>query len=166
MYRKRIKKTDSFKLADKSSYKIAIVVSEYNNDITFPMRDGAIEELKIKGIQEKNIEVFKAPGAFEIPFICKKISRTLLTKGVRKKKFDGIIAVGCVIRGDTDHYIYIANESTRGVMDVMLTENIPIANAILTVNNLEQAKIRSRGETNKGIEAAVALMKVLLLKFK
>ncbi len=72
--------------------------------------------------------------------------------------------MGCVIRGDTDHYVYIANESTRGIMDVMLKENIPIANAILTVNNLEQAKIRSHGETNKGIEAAVALLKTLSIK--
>ncbi|MFA6464005.1 MAG: 6,7-dimethyl-8-ribityllumazine synthase [Candidatus Paceibacterota bacterium] len=148
--------------------KIAIVVSEYNSDITFPMRDGAIEELKVKGILEKNIKVFFAPGAFEIPIICKKIARLSSpagsANGRQAKKFDGIIAIGCVIKGDTDHYVYIAGESTRGIMDVMLSTNIPISNAILTVNNLEQAKLRSEGENNKGIEAAIALLKILSLK--
>lgn len=155
MQRKQNKKTYKLQNLQTSKLKIAIVVSEYNSDITFPMRDGAIEELKVKGIKENNIKIFYAPGAFEIPFICKKIS----------KKFDGIIAIGCVIKGDTDHYVYIAGESTRGIMDVMLSQNIPISNAILTVNNLEQAKIRSHGETNKGIEAAIALLKILSQKF-
>ena len=58
--------------------------------------------------------------------------------------YDGLIALGCVIRGDTDHYVYIASESTRGIMDVMLKYDLPIANAILTVNTLEQAQIRSQ----------------------
>ena len=157
MQRKDIKKTNNYKLTTSNSLKIAIVVSEYNSDITFGMRDGAIEELKVKGILEKNIKIFEAPGAFEIPFICKKIAQS--------KKYHGIIAIGCVVRGDTDHYVYIANESTRGIMDVMLSQNTPITNAILTVNNLEQAQIRSKGETNKGIEAAIALLKILSLKF-
>ncbi len=155
MYRKENIKSNEIKTTSNKSYKIAIVVSEYNSDITFGMRDGAIEELKVKGILEKNIKIFAAPGAFEIPIICKKIA----------KKFDGIIAIGCVIKGDTDHYVYIANESTRGIMDVMLSEKIPVSNAILTVNNLDQAKIRSHGETNKGIEAAIALLKILSIKF-
>ena len=153
MYRKE-NINNKTKTTNNKLYKIAVVVSEYNSDITFGMRDGAIEELKVKGILEKNIKIFEAPGAFEIPIICKKIA----------KKFDGIIAIGCVIKGDTDHYVYIANESTRGIMDVMLSEKIPVSNAILTVNNLEQAKIRSHGETNKGIEATIALLKILSIK--
>lgn len=137
--------------------RIAIVVSEYNSDITFPMLDGALEELKVKGVLEKNITVVKVPGGFEIPYACKQLAKS--------KKYKGIVAIGCVIRGDTDHYVYIANEASRGVMDVMLSENIPIANAILTVNNLEQAKMRSTGETNKGIEAAIALLKIISTNF-
>ncbi|MEI6478723.1 MAG: 6,7-dimethyl-8-ribityllumazine synthase [bacterium] len=154
MQRKENQNKEIFKINKNS--KIAIVVSEFNSDITYPMKDGAIEELKVRGIQEKNIKVFDVPGAFEIPFVCKKITRS--------KKYDGIIAIGCVIRGDTDHYVYIAGESSRGIMEVMLENNIPIANAILTVNNLEQAKIRSEGDTNKGIEAATALLNILSLK--
>ncbi|MDB5204457.1 MAG: ribH [Candidatus Taylorbacteria bacterium] len=141
------------KVKDLSKIKVALVVSEYNSDITFPMRDGAIEELKFHGVKESNVEVVYAPGAFEIPFLCQGFAKT--------KKYKGIIAIGCVIKGDTDHYYQISNESTRGIMDVMLKHDLPITNAILTVNNLEQAKIRSTGATNKGIEASLALLKVI-----
>lgn len=146
------KKTTDHKLKTKNC-RVALVVSEYNSDITFPMRDGAIEELKFHGVKEPNIEIVNAPGAFEIPLLCQRLANS--------KKFKGIIAIGCVIKGDTDHYYQISNESTRGIMDVMLKCDIPIANAILTVNNLEQAKIRSTGATNKGIEAALALIKII-----
>lgn len=133
--------------------RIGIVVSSYNSDITHPMRDAALETLRSAGVKQSNVVVVKAPGGFEIPIICQRLART--------EKYDGLIAIGCVIRGDTDHYHFIAQESTRGVMDVMLKYDIPIANAILTVNNLKQAEIRSRGKTNKGIEAASALLQVL-----
>lgn len=153
MQRRNNTVVESLKLKVDSKIKIAIVVSEYNSDITIPMLEGAVEELKVKGVSEKNITVVKVPGGFEIPFACKRLAKS--------KKYKGIVAIGCVIRGDTDHYVYIANEATRGVMDVMLTENIPITNAILTVNNLLQAQIRSKGEMNKGIEAAKALIQVI-----
>lgn len=150
----RVKEIKNKKLEIKNkSTKIALVVSEYNNDITFPMRDGAIEELKFHGINGSNIEIIYAPGAFEIPLLCQRVAKS--------KKYKGIIAIGCVIKGDTDHYYQISNESTRGIMDVMLKYNLPITNAILTVNNLDQAKIRSTGATNKGIEAALALIKII-----
>jgi 6,7-dimethyl-8-ribityllumazine synthase len=123
------------------SQKIGIIVSQYNHDITYPMRDAAIETLINAGIKSEDIIVREAPGGFEIPLLCQKMAQT--------GEYDGLIALGCVIRGDTDHYVYIAGESTGGIMDVMLKYDIPIANAILTVNNLEQAQIRSRGDTNK-----------------
>lgn len=137
----------------KGSTRIGIVVSSYNSDITFPMRDGAIETLKEAGVKEKNIFIFSAPGGFEIPIICQKT--------IKSQKLDGIIAIGCVIKGDTDHYHFIAQESTRGIMDVMLKTGVPITNAILTVDNLNQAKIRSTGDMNKGIEASLALLETL-----
>lgn len=133
--------------------KIAIVTSEFNKDITFKLEEGAITELLQAGFLEKNITVVPAPGGFEIPFVCGRLAKT--------KKYKGMIAIGCVIRGNTDHYLHIANEATRGVMDVMLKENIPIANAILTVNNLEQAIERAVGGNNKGAEAASALIQIL-----
>jgi 6,7-dimethyl-8-ribityllumazine synthase len=151
------KKPESHFSKDKniSSLKIGIVVSTYNSDITFPMRDGAIETLKKAGIQLKNILAVEAPGAFEIPFACQKI--------IKKYKLSGVVAVGCVIKGDTDHYHFIAGETTRGIMDVMLKTNTPISNAVLTVNTLAQAKVRSKGEMNKGVEATCALIEVLKL---
>ncbi len=149
-----------FKILD--STKIGLVVSSYNSDITFPMRDGAIQTLKDAGVKEKNIFIFSAPGGFEIPIICQKIIQAK-PNGRPSKKLDGIIAIGCVIKGDTDHYHFIAQEATRGIMDAMLKTGVPITNAILTVDNLEQAKIRSKGDMNKGVEASEALLKVLEL---
>lgn len=152
----RKQKHPSNDLSSKGEFKklkVGIVVSGYNNDITYPMCDAAIETLKIAGVKESNISVCTVPGGFELPIICQRLAKT--------KKYDGLIAIGCVIKGDTDHYHFIAQESTRGVMDVMLKYDIPIANAILTVNDLEQAKIRSKGKTNKGVEAASALLALL-----
>lgn len=136
-----------------NSKNIGIVVSSYNADITFAMKDGAVETLKESGVQEKNIFIFEAPGAFEIPIICQRV--------IKKYKLDGVVAIGCVIKGDTDHYHFISDSATSGIMDVMLKLNVPITNAILTVNTLEQAKLRSRGDMNKGIEAGEALIFVL-----
>lgn len=136
-----------------ASKKVGIVVSQYNNDITYPMRDAAIKTLIEHGIHEEDIIIQEAPWGFEIPLVCQRMVQTW--------EYDGLIALGCVIRGDTDHYVYIAGESTRGIMEVMLEHSIPIANAILTVNTLEQAQIRSQWETNKGMEAAKALLAML-----
>lgn len=136
-----------------SSIKIGIVVSSYNSDITFSMRDGAIDTLRQAGVKESSILIFEAPGSFEIPIVCQKI--------IKKYKLSGVIAIGCVIKGDTDHYHFISDSATSGIMDVMLKTDTPIVNAILTVNNLEQARIRSKGKTNKGVEATNALLQIL-----
>lgn len=150
-YSSKQRRAGNFKILD--SLRVGLVVSSYNSDITFSMRDGALEILKNAGVNEKNIFLFEAPGAFEMPIVCQKI--------IKSKKLNGIIAIGCVIKGDTDHYHFIAQESTRGIMDVMLKTGVPITNAILTVNNLRQAKLRSEGKMNKGIEASLALLETL-----
>lgn len=136
-----------------SKYRIAIVVAEFNSDITEGMLKGALDTLDKNQVKENNIDIVWVPGGFEIPLACQKIARS-------RKKCDAILALGCVIRGDTDHYVYIANEATRGVMDVMLKYNIPIANAILTVNNVKQAKLRA-GKENKGKDAALAALSMI-----
>lgn len=156
MQRKKNNQTKNSSLPTSNSKRVGIVVSGYNHDITYPMRDGAIQTLKAAGIKEELIIVVEAPGAFEIPILCQKL--------ISSKKIDGIIAIGCVIKGDTDHYHFIAQESTRGIMDVMLKTGVPISNAILTVNNLKQAQIRSKGSMNKGVEAATALLSILATK--
>lgn len=171
MQRKKNNQTKNSSLPTSNSKRVGIVVSGYNHDITYPMRDGAIQTLKAAGIKEESIIVVEAPGAFEIPILCQRLiqakpnsrSRTK-PNGRSSKKVDGIIAIGCVIKGDTDHYHFIAQESTRGIMDVMLKTGVPISNAILTVNNLKQAQIRSKGSMNKGVEAATALLSILATK--
>lgn len=143
------------KLVNGSKLKVAIVVAKFNSDITGGMLAGAVEKLKINKVKEDNVHVFWVPGAFEIPLACQKLAQ--------KKKYDAIIALGCVIKGSTDHYYYISGESVRGVMDVMLKFNLPIGLGIITTNNLKQAQERSGKKNNKGSEAAQAVLEMLKL---
>jgi 6,7-dimethyl-8-ribityllumazine synthase len=141
-----------------STIKIAIVVAEFNKDITHNMFLGAQETLKQYGVTEENITVVNVPGAFEIPFVCNRIALA--------KTCDAIIALGAVIRGDTDHHLYVAGEASRGIMDVMLKRNIPIGFGIITTNTLEQARERSEGKHNKGSEAALVALQMARLQIK
>ncbi|MDD5464256.1 MAG: 6,7-dimethyl-8-ribityllumazine synthase [Candidatus Moranbacteria bacterium] len=140
-------------LINGSKLKIAIVVSKFNDDITGGMLYGAAEVLKKNGVSEKNISTVWVPGAIEIPLACQRLAET--------KKYHGIIALGCVIKGDTDHYKYVSGESIRGVMDVMLKTGIPIGMGIITTNNLKQAKDRSGATNNKGAESAQAVLEMI-----
>lgn len=138
---------------DGKKYKIAIVVSKFNEDITGGMLGGAAEVLKKNSVNEKNISTVWVPGAIEIPLACKRLAVT--------KKYHGIIALGCVIKGDTDHYKYVSSESIHGVMNVMLETGIPIGMGIITTNNLKQAKDRSGSTNNKGSESAQAVLEMI-----
>ena len=142
-----------------SKYRIAIVVSEYNEAITFALRDGAIETLKKYGVKEKNIFVELVPGAYELPLAAKWL--------YEKKKADAVLALGCVIKGDTDHDIYINSAVSHGLMNLGLETKAPFAFGVITPNNLQQAKDRAGGKHgNKGVECAVAALKMLELKAK
>lgn len=131
--------------------KVAIVKSLYHKDLTQSLEKSCREYLLTSGV--KNITTFEAPGAWEIPLIVKKIAET--------KKFDGIIAFGIIIKGETYHFELLANECARALMDISLKFNIPITFEILTTYNLEQAKKRSIGKYNKGIEATKALLETI-----
>lgn len=133
--------------------KIAIVVSRFNEDLTGRMLEGAIATLRDSGVKEKNVTVIEVPGSFELPLACQRLAAT--------KKYDGIIAIGCVIKGETDHYYYISGEAARGIMRVMLDFSIPIGFGVITTNNIEQAIARSYGESNKGVEAAEAVLEMI-----
>lgn len=115
---------------DPSKLKIAIVKAKFNYDITEEMETIAINRLKELGI--KNISSYEVPGSYEIPYACKKIS----------KKYDAIIAIGCIIQGETDHYKFISENASIGVQKVSIEEEIPIIFAVLTVNNHKQATDR------------------------
>lgn len=137
-------------ILDGSGLKIGIVVSLFNDDITMKMLDGALSCLAENKVKKENIKIVFAPGAFEIPLFCQKLAKT--------KKYDALVALGCVIKGDTDHYYYIAGEASRGVMEVGLKYDIPIGFGIITVNNLKQASERAGAENNKGREATIATL--------
>jgi len=132
--------------------KIAVVVSRFNDDVTNGLLQGAMESLLENKVKEKNIKIIRVPGAFEIPLACQKLAMT--------KKYDGIIALGCIIKGETDHYYYISNEVSRGIMRIMLEYSIPIGFGVLTTTNLKEAKDRSGKKGNKGTEAAEAVLKM------
>ncbi len=136
-----------------SKLKIAIIASKFNSDITENMLTGALEILKLNRVKEKNIKIVQVPGSFEIPLACQKLAQD--------KKYDALVALGCVIKGKTDHYYYVAGETSRGIMDVMLKYNISIGFGIITTNNLKQAVVRSSGCRNKGAEAAQAVLEMV-----
>lgn len=137
-----------------SKYKLAIVAAEFNSDITGAMLAGAKKTLIDSKVKDANIKIVRVSGAFEIPLACQKLAK--------QKKYHGIIVLGCVIKGETDHYYYIAGEASRGVMDVMLKYDLPIGFGIITTNNLKQAQSRSSGKNNKGAEAAFAVLEMLV----
>lgn len=138
--------------------KIAVVVSKFNEVITSNLLSGAMTALKQNKIKDKNVKVYYAPGAFEIPLILKKLCRK---KG--KNKFDGIIALGCVIKGETAHFEYISDAVSKNINYLSIEFEIPIAFGVLTCYTPEQAFARSEmnpcnEDTNKGFEAALALL--------
>ncbi|MFZ8845884.1 MAG: 6,7-dimethyl-8-ribityllumazine synthase [Candidatus Hydrothermia bacterium] len=130
---------------------IGIVVSEFNKIITEKLLEGAKKVLEENNF---NYEVYFVNGSFEIPIMIKLLSK--------KKAFDGFIAIGCIIKGETEHYKYIAKAVSYGIMKLSLELEIPITFSILTVDNLEQALNRAGGKFgNKGEESAKALIKIL-----
>ncbi|KKQ62064.1 MAG: 6,7-dimethyl-8-ribityllumazine synthase [Parcubacteria group bacterium GW2011_GWE2_38_18] len=147
-------KTNVFKKLDGKTLKVAIVQSRFNEMITDGLKESAVKALLEIGVVEKNIKVLQVPGAFEIPLICKKIALA--------KKFNGIIALGAIIKGDTAHFEYVAGGATDGIMQVMLETNMPIAFGVLTTQDKKQAEIRSgNDDSNKGREAALALIETI-----
>ena len=129
--------------------KVLIVISDYYDEIGKNLLKGSINELKLNNI---NYDILFAPGCFEIPF--------LISKNI--KKYKGFIALGCVIRGETYHFEFIANECARKIIDISNKQLKPIGFGILTCENIKQAKIRSDiKKKNKGKEAANACIKLL-----
>ena len=140
--------------ADK--YKIGIVISRFNEFITKRLLESAIESLKRYGAKEENIDIYWVPGSFEIPYILKEIA---------SKDYDGFLAIGCIIKGDTPHFEYIANETIKGIQRIMYEYKKPIGLGILTVEDMEQAIERAGGKMgNKGEEAAKSVVELLNLK--
>ena len=135
-------------------FSFGIVVSRFNSIVTKHLLDGAIDCLQRHGAEENDITVVYCPGAFEIP----QVTRQLAASG----DCDGIICIGCVIRGETPHFDYIASEVTRGIGDAALTAGVPVAYGILTTENLEQALERAGAKSgNKGWDAALTAIELV-----
>ena len=142
---------------DGSSLKIGIVQARFNEDITDTLREACVAELKAMGVTDDRITLVQVPGALEVP-----LALAALAQIEDPEPFSALIALGCIIRGETYHIELVANESGAGVTRVGMDYHVPIANAILTTENLEQAVAR---QTDKGRDAArVAVEMALLLE--
>ncbi len=132
---------------------ICIVAARFNFLIVEKLLAGAKDCLIRHGMSESAIDVVYVPGAFEIPLAAKALAET--------KRYDGIVALGCVIRGATTHYDYVCNESAKGLSQVMMQTGLPVAFGVLTTENLEQAFERAGSKAgNKGYEAALATIEM------
>ncbi|MFN8310684.1 MAG: 6,7-dimethyl-8-ribityllumazine synthase [Chitinophagales bacterium] len=139
-----------------AEYRIGIVVSEYHSEITFALRDGAVETLLQNGVLRENIVVDYVPGAFELP-----LGAQLVFTGM---ECDAVIALGCVVKGDTEHDVYINTAVANELMMLGTEYEAPFVFGLLTTNTMQQAKDRSGGKLgNKGTECAVAALKMLAL---
>ena len=140
-----------------ADFKIGIVVSEWNDSITNNLFQGAKQTFLENGVPEENILIRHVPGAFELPMA----SQWMLDA----TDVDGVIAIGVVIQGETKHFDFVCQGTTDGLMKVMLEYNSPISFCVLTDNTLQQSIDRSGGiHGNKGVECAVALLKMIALK--
>ena len=138
--------------------KVLLVCSPYYKEITKNLIEGASNILKSNSVEYKILYV---PGALEIPPAIKLI----LDKSIKRPLFDGFVALGCVIRGETYHFEIVSNESSRGLIDLSLNYSIPIGNGILTVSNKDQAIKRSDPlQSNKGAGAALACLSLINIK--
>ena len=127
--------------------KICIVVSEFNGDITAEMQNSAIHKLRDEGLEDKYLKVIYVEGAFEIPYVISKLI----------KKYDGFIAIGCIIKGETSNFDFISQAITNGIMQLSISNKKPIGNAIITCLDEKQAKKR----IFKGEEAVSAVLDLL-----
>jgi len=135
--------------------RFAIILSQFNKEINLGLLEGAKAYLKEQNVPEDRIEVFSAPGAFEIPLLAKKIAKT--------DRFAGVICLGTVIKGDTAHFEFISLGAAVGMMQASLETEVPISFGVLTTYTEEQAQVRSqKDEHNKGKEAASACYQLVL----
>lgn len=140
-----------------ADFKIGIVVSEWNDSITNNLLKGAIDALTDNGVKESNIIVKHVPGAFELPLGAQWLAQN--------DTIDGVVAIGVVIQGATRHFDFVCQGATDGIMEVNLKYDKPVAFCVLTDNTLQQSIDRSGGKHgNKGIECAIACMKMIALK--
>ena len=136
-----------------------IVVGRWNSFVVEHLLEGALDTLRRHGVGDTQITIVRAPGAFEIPLVCKKVAA--------QDNVDAIIALGAVIRGGTPHFEYVAGECTKGIAMVSMEFGVPVSFGVLTVDTIEQAVERSGSKAgNKGEEAALSALEMVSLMGK
>ena len=138
------------------SGKYALLVSRWNSFVVEHLKAGALDTLQRQGVDESDIEIVYAPGAFEFPLVAQNLAQS--------KKYAAIVALGAVIRGGTPHFDYVAGECTKGLAQVSLNTGVPVTFGVLTVDSIEQAIERSGTKAgNKGAEAAMTALEMVSL---
>ncbi len=136
--------------------KIGIVVARFNEFITSKLLSGAMDALKRHDVKEENIEVAWVPGAFEVPLIADKMAES--------KRYDAVICLGAVIRGNTSHYDYVCSEVSKGISQIMLQRQMPVMFGVVTTENIEQAIERAGTKSgNKGFDVATSAIEMVNL---
>ena len=139
--------------------RFGIVVSEWNHNLTGALLEGAQQTLLKHGVEENDLIIMTVPGSFELVFGAAQMAKS--------GKVDGVIAIGCVIRGDTPHFDYICEGATQGLAELNTTGDVPVIYGLLTCNNLQQAQDRAGGILgNKGDECAITAIKMVDFKKK
>ena len=139
-----------------SKLRIAIIAARFNDFIVDRLISGAMDYLTRHGMDPDHAVIIRVPGAFELPVVCKKVAES--------RKFDGIVALGAVIRGSTSHYDYVCNEVSKGIAAVSLESGVPVLFGVLTTENIEQAIERAGTKAgNKGYDCAVSAIEMVNL---
>ena len=139
---------------DASDMRFGIVVSEWNDRITGALLEGAVRTLKKHGAKDEHIKVFTVPGSFELTYGSAQL--------VKSGKVYAVIALGCVIRGETPHFDYVCGGATQGITQLNATQDIPVIYGLVTTNDMQQAEDRAGGKLgNKGDACAVAAIKMI-----
>jgi 6,7-dimethyl-8-ribityllumazine synthase len=152
-----LSEVDLKSLPEAGNMRFALVVAEWNGEITSNLADGAVETLKAAGVPETNISRQEVPGSFELVYGARKFCE--------QSKYDAVIAVGCVIQGETRHFDFVCQGVTQGIQELNLNYDTPVIFCVLTDNTIEQSRARSGGKHgNKGVEAAVSAIKMAALR--
>ncbi|MCB0762479.1 MAG: 6,7-dimethyl-8-ribityllumazine synthase [Flavobacteriales bacterium] len=148
---------DAGSLPNASEMRVGIVASEWNSEITDNLLKGAHETLLSCGMKEENVRVHRVPGSFELALGAQFL--------LESSQFNGVICLGSVIRGETAHFDFVCQATSKGIMDVGLKFNRPVVFGVLTDDTIDQSRARSGGiHGNKGVEAAVTVLKMIALQ--
>ena len=133
--------------------RFAIVVSRFNDFVGHRLKEGALDTLVRSGASREDIDVVMVPGSFEIPLVARTLART--------RKYDAVVCVGVIVRGETPHFDYVCAEVSKGIARVSLEEGVPVAFGIVTADTLEQAMERAGAKAgNKGRDAALSAIEM------